>query len=117
MPVFLIIIAVFLIIFNIRAIKKEKKSFNKILKEKEKNMTPADIAIGEIRKDMAESLLDLQKEIEDLKDNVKKDRTEENEKVVKVMKLLASGKEVEEICHELNLGKGEVLLIKELYKK
>ncbi|MBU3226657.1 DUF6115 domain-containing protein [Clostridium algidicarnis] len=146
MPIVLIIIAVLLIIFNIKAIKNEEKKFKDVLDEKERSMTPSDIAIGEIRKDVAESLLEIQQDIELLKHSVIKydkeqdkendkeeenkeeqnkeeeneeneEKTDENNKVTAVIKLLSIGKDVDEISTELNLGKGEVLLIKELYKK
>ncbi|MBU3208832.1 hypothetical protein KPL28_04160 [Clostridium algidicarnis] len=151
MPIVLIIIAVLLIIFNIKAIKNEDKKFKDVLDEKERSMTPSDIAIGEIRKDVAESLLEIQQDIELLKHSVIKydkeqdkendkeeenkeeqnkedqnkeeeneeneEKTDENNKVTAVIKLLSIGKDVDEISTELNLGKGEVLLIKELYKK
>ncbi|MBU3195810.1 hypothetical protein KPL26_03915 [Clostridium algidicarnis] len=143
MPIVLIIIAVLLIIFNIKAIKNEDKKFKDVLDEKERSMTPSDIAIGEIRKDVAESLLEIQQDIELLKHSVIKydkeqdkendkeeenkenqnkeeeneEKIDENNKVTAVIKLLSIGKDVDEISRELNLGKGEVLLIKELYKK
>lgn len=143
MPIVLIIIAVLLIIFNIKAIKNEDKKFKDVLDEKERSMTPSDIAIGEIRKDVAESLLEIQQDIELLKHSVAKydkeqdkendkeednkeeqnkkeeneEKIDENNKVTAVIKLLSIGKDVDEISTELNLGKGEVLLIKELYKK
>ena len=168
MPISLIIIAGLLITLNIRAIKKEERSFKEVLTQKENSMTPTDIAIGKIRKDIAESILELQKDIEYLKNNmIKYDKQEEkkhndimlnkgaieseeksefsnlvkemekvkhvqlvkddefknlgeikeNDKVIEVIKLFSNGKEVDEICGELNLNRGEVLLIKELYKK
>lgn len=143
MPIVLIIIAVLLITFNIKAIKNEDKKFKDVLDEKERSMTPSDIAIGEIRKDVAESLLEIQQDIELLKHSVIKydkeqdkendkeeenkedqnkeeeneEKIDENNKVTAVIKLLSIGKDVDEISTELNLGKGEVLLIKELYKK
>lgn len=155
MPIYLMIIAGVLITLNIRAIKKEDKSFKEVLIEKENSITPTDIAIGKMRKDMAESIFELQKDIEYLKNNmimhdkqedvrynsiinndlvkseqkpqiinlVKDDEIKnveeikESDKVIEVIKLFSNGKEVEEICEELNLNRGEVLLIKELYKK
>ncbi|SUY47464.1 Uncharacterised protein [Clostridium putrefaciens] len=155
MPIYLMIIAGVLITLNIRAIKKEDKSFKEVLIQKENSITPTDIAIGKMRKDMAESIFELQKDIEYLKNNmimhdkqedvrynsiinndlvkseqkpqiinlVKDDEIKnveeikESDKVIEVIKLFSNGKEVEEICEELNLNRGEVLLIKELYKK
>ncbi|MCS4467817.1 helix-turn-helix domain-containing protein [Clostridium botulinum] len=50
------------------------------------------------------------------KDNYK-NGLENSTKVNEVSKLLEEGHTVEEICEILNIGKGEVILIKELYSK
>ncbi|EJP6470914.1 hypothetical protein NHI66_000152 [Clostridium botulinum] len=51
-------------------------------------------------------------------DNYKNSLEDDNSiKVNKVNKLLKEGRTVEEICEILNIGKGEVILIKELYLK
>ncbi len=186
MPILLIILGVLLIVFNLRAAKKEKQSFQNALNKEEFDITEVEILVGELRKDFSESLLDLQKEIVELKENISKhpiensemeyikkeedlkyndneeravllqknlkqsssydenniedkisekslknenneDREEKiikeepeddyaNEKVVSVKKLLDKGIPIENICEEFNMGKGEVLLIRELYK-
>ncbi len=55
------------------------------------------------------------------KKNIEKDNykngLENSTKVNEVNKLLEEGHTVEEICEILNIGKGEVILIKELYSK
>lgn len=147
MPLFLILIALALIILNLTAIKKEKKSFREILENKNENIQDFEIELGRFRKEVAETLLDIQKEIEDIKSYIDSSKVEpinsdeedkfnsneeisvllgngdynaaedQNEKVKAVVELLSLGKNIDEICEELNLGKGEVLLIKELYKK
>lgn len=147
MPLFLILIALALIILNLIAIKKEKKSFREILENKNENIQDFEIELGRFRKEVAETLLDIQKEIEDIKSYIDSSKVEpsnsdeedkfnsneeisvllgnggynaaedQNEKVKGVVELLSLGKNIDEICEELNLGKGEVLLIKELYKK
>ncbi|GAA0085581.1 hypothetical protein ACH36K_07735 [Clostridium sp. MB05] len=68
LPILIILIGIILIILNIKAIKKEDKSFEKILKREEvNNNRDYDLEIISIRKDLAETILDLQKEIEELK--------------------------------------------------
>lgn len=147
MPLFLILIALALIILNLIAIKKEKKSFREVLENKNENIQDFEIELGRFRKEVAETFLDIQKEIEDIKSSIDSskletsnsdegdnfnsneeiftlldnrnynDREDQNEKVKAVVELFSLGKNIDEICEELNLGKGEVLLIKELYKK
>jgi uncharacterized small protein (DUF1192 family) len=56
-----------LIFLNTNAIKKEKKTFDQTLKEKEESMGSYEVEIGRVRKELAETILDLQKEIEELK--------------------------------------------------
>lgn len=68
LPIFIIVLGIILILLNFRAIKKEGKSFEKILEREENNTTrDYDVEIIGIRKDMAETVLDIQREIEDLK--------------------------------------------------
>lgn len=56
-----------LIVLNVNAIKKEKKSFSGTLKDKENNMQDYEIEIGKLRRDLSETVLELQQEIEALK--------------------------------------------------
>jgi len=65
--VFLLLIGIVLIGLNVNAIKKEKKSFSGTLKDKENNMQDYEIEIGKLRRDLSETVLELQKEIEALK--------------------------------------------------
>ncbi|EOR27237.1 hypothetical protein A500_05671 [Clostridium sartagoforme AAU1] len=68
LPVLIILIGIILIILNVKAIKKEDKSFEKILNREEMNNNKDyDVEIISIRRDLAETVLDLQKEIEVLK--------------------------------------------------
>lgn len=157
MIIVLIVIALILIILNYKAIKKENNSFKDILRVNEESSEDYILEIINLRKDFAETITELQKEISDLKNqketihtnsvapisnkdyehvnidyhkdtfimndttnNEIESKVEEkitNEKVFKVKELLNQGFNMEEICAQLNLGKGEVLLIKELYLK
>lgn len=160
LPIFIIILGIVLILLSYRIIKKEDKSFEKILEREENtNNRDYDIEIIKIRKDMAETVLELQKEIENLKLEVssnKKSRIEDDnknnienlningivsrediissidfsnkieekkegsprsEKQKKVKVLLDKGLSDDEICEKLSIGKGEILLIKNLLIK
>lgn len=157
----LIIIGTLLILLNVKGIKKENNSFSSILKREESTTNrDYDVEIISIRKDLAESILDIQKEIEEIKEsllNIKNNREtsinylekieeklkeddtiikgiesksegviseinfmnkiEKIDKVDKVKRLVEDGLSDDEICEKMSIGKGEVLLIKGLFKK
>ncbi|WP_055668098.1 DUF6115 domain-containing protein [Desnuesiella massiliensis] len=152
MPLFLIIIGIVLILLNIRAVTKEKKSFQNTLNKEEIDITEVEILVGELRREFSETIIELQQDILELKEskyaikedvhsikevssskletmdlleaksNNDMDEKEEiignsEDKVKNVSQLLSQGLSIEEICEKLGIGKGEVLLIKELYKK
>ncbi|WP_291652283.1 hypothetical protein [Clostridium sp.] len=85
LPILIILIGIMLIILNVKAIKKENKSFGKILEREESNNDKDyDLEIIAIRKDLAETVLDLQKEIEDLKisiNNIKNSKIVDDNKI------------------------------------
>ncbi|KEI13162.1 hypothetical protein Z959_01685 [Clostridium novyi B str. ATCC 27606] len=164
--IMLLIIGSLLIFINIRTINKEKNSFKGILNKEEINLQEVQIEIGKLRKEFAETLLELQTEIlylkkkidnkysihknnleyhkenennndkiEDIVDidfnkvkNIKNDQElkesnldsyeETNSlKLKQVQELIDKGLSVEEIADILKVGKGEILLIRELYLK
>lgn len=144
MPIILIIFGIVLIIVNIKAINKKENSFQNVLKYKEEDISDLEIEIGQIRKDVAESLTELQQEILELKNVIENQRSlneplityqvEEKKKISKkendivndinyknkterINELLELGLNEDEICEKLSLGKGEVLLVKNLFKK
>jgi len=145
MPIILIIIGTLLIFLNYKAIKKDKNTFSNVLKYKKEDITEFEVKLGAIRKDMAESLTELQQEILELKtkstngtisqeDNNVNLKTNEieyllegKEEVVnniskkgkseRIKELLDMGLTEDEICEKLSIGKGEVLLVKGLFKK
>lgn len=160
MIIILFLIALGLIIINIKAIKSEdKNNFENILINKEQSTNKVDIEMLKIRKDLSETIIELQREIVDLKEEVrllklaninsnnldfynndnknvhikinnnsqaseeiiKKDdnKLKENKNtsnVLKVKNLIELGIDDDEICRRLQIGKGELLLIKDLYK-
>ncbi|GAA0746190.1 hypothetical protein [Clostridium oceanicum] len=172
----LILLAIVLIIINVKALNKENNSFHSKLQFNIDNLDESKKDIGDLRKEFAETILELQKEIEELKEyksqsekefkyirsilmqdkglykfyeNSKKaielsgisdeiskvkeennkddinvyeesneyNKEDKNEKIKEVNKLLKKGCNVEHIANKLQIGKGEVLLIKELYAK
>lgn len=133
----LIIIGVCLILINIKAIKKEDKTFKDTYVYERDNITEFEVEIGKLRKEFAETLIEIQSELEEIKAEIadkketddKKDVIEEhnqnevvpdnpnNIKIDQVNKMFMDGYSVEDIAEKLQLGKGEVLLIRELYSK
>lgn len=63
----LIVIGIALIFINFKAVKKEKGSFGEALKGSMENIDEYKEEIGLIRKEFAETLIDVQKEMEYLK--------------------------------------------------
>ncbi|MEO2507060.1 hypothetical protein ABHA01_04620 [Clostridium paraputrificum] len=149
MPFILIVIGVILVVLNYKALKKDETSFSDVLKYKQKDMTEVEVEIGVIRRDIAESLTELQKEILDIKQHINfnnnvediKENLETDEELISnnltyldeevdvineidnknktevIRELISLGLNDEEICEKLSLGKGEVLLVRNLYKK
>ena len=149
MPFILIVIGVILVVLNYKALKKDETSFSDVLKYKQKDMTEVEIEIGAIRRDIAESLTELQKEILDIKQHINfnnnvediKENLETDEELISnnltsideevdvineidnknktevIRELISLGLNDDEICEKLSLGKGEVLLVRNLYKK
>lgn len=131
MAIILIIFGITLIIVNIKAINKKENSFGNMLKYKKEDISEVQIEIGQIRQDVAESLTEMQQEILELKNLIKEKKElqeeaeiEDNEpkeensfnKKSKIIELIKEGYSEDEICNKLSLGKGEVLLVKNLFK-
>ena len=161
----LVLIGVLLIALNLHSINKDKASFKENLSSRIDNIDENAIEMGKLRIDIAESFLDLQTQMEHLKEesNFLKDRiimlegnnskihtnkpmVEEIKKIDKIIdepiilnsmyeantdnnnpemdlkindvqKLLDMGVSIDEIAVKLCIGKGEVILIKNLYLK
>ena len=166
---FLIFIGLILIILNVLAIKKQNKSFNGVLGNALGNIQDDDIRIGELRREFSESILELQSELMEIKENMEKNDSsinknyqsnqDENKKLItidvpqqdkdtnkiiidefkqvknnnkimfdgshnnnsakvnEIKRLFNGGSSVDEVSEIMHLGKGEVLLIKDLYIK
>jgi hypothetical protein len=200
MPLILLVIGIVMIIYNYRAIKRENEekqednslniSFQSVLQDNKNELNDYKMEIGLLRRDIAESLTELQGEIFGIKNNLNRLKSsgkiyenkvdleddyyiEENEidingnsennkfnnekeemneikhvfdeldknivddkelndgiiseinfsekadsnKTQRIKRLLKDGLTEEQICHELSVSKGEVLLVKGLFKK
>lgn len=172
MPVILITVGLFLIIFNYIGLKKEvmhfeikdsserkeeNKSFGQVLEKNKDELNDYKLELGLFRKNVGESLTELQEEILEIKNFLKmvqddtglyeNERREENfpnnntpdgviseinfskkrnnnniklsdsKKTESIKKLLEEGCSEDEICLKLSISKGEVLLVKDLFKK
>ncbi|WP_084364474.1 DUF6115 domain-containing protein [Clostridium tepidiprofundi] len=139
MAILLIIIGLLLIIVNAVLLKKDSTSFSNVLYSTDEKLSDIDIKIGKLRNEFAETVLELQKEINELKSNnegIKVENVEfnndvnysvshdkksystnsvNNVNIDKINILIKKGLSDDEIAQKLNIGKGEVLLIKELY--
>jgi hypothetical protein len=185
----LLIFAIALILVNLKAISKEKGDFKGILNNAENNIGEFQVEIGKLRREFAETLLEIQTQLVELEekidgnksdldininnttkkddiiksvnmknisaykevvsyndkisdivninfDNFKREDNQVNEdnkddeikqeekreeipnnniKVQEIQRLLNRGLSIDEVSDELKIGKGEVLLIKELY--
>lgn len=140
MILLLLIIGSILITLNVCALKKEKSSFQFKLNNSENNMEEFEVQIGALRKEFSETILELQIEIQNLSrdsndyiskingssitEKIERTPTKRNEnnttnsvKINEIEKLITQGLTTEEISQKLGMGKGEVLLIKQLYIK
>lgn len=63
----LIIIGITLIVLNIKAIRREEKSFSKVMGEVELDVDELDMRLVEIRSEFAKTVTEIQREISDLK--------------------------------------------------
>ncbi len=79
----LLLIGIVLIVFNFKAIKNEKNNFKDTFNDVSNNLKDYDFEIGKLRREFAETLLELQEEIENLKYN----KNNIEEKQVEVLKL------------------------------
>lgn len=150
MPIILILVGFILIIYSYLSMKREKAlhnnneqsefaSFQDILRDNKSGLTDYKFELGVLRKDIGESLNELQQEILDIKVTLnmikEKDGIHENKSDIKdhnnlheeydnkssktssIRVLLEEGLTDEEISRKLSVSKGEILLVKGLYKQ
>jgi len=138
MNILLIVIGLMLIITAMFEFKKNK--FKQEFKSALDNTNDYKVEIGKLRKEFSETILELQKEIYEVKgiENSNSDELNKNiekkegnkdvfiEKIDKeeigyssniemIRELINEGKDIEEVCSLTKMNKGEVLLVKELY--
>lgn len=147
MSIVLNLMGITIIIFSLSSLIKESRnseanSFQAVYEEKKEEVKDTDLLIAEMRKEFAETILELQKEIIDLKEkaygeekinsseegvkeisreaietDTEKESVYNGVKVNDIQKLYAEGYSLEEISEKLGISKGEILLIKDLYLK
>src|SRR5690349_416957 len=72
--VLLITIGILLIVLNVRAIKKEKNSFHSVLGKTENNMEEFLVEIGKVRREFAETLVEIQQDIVAIKEDLEEEK-------------------------------------------
>ena len=119
--------------------KKDDNSFQSILRENERDLSDYKFELGVLRKDIGESLNELQQEILDIKkalnlfdekdlinediddtkvqNSINENYYKESSKTLNIRELLEEGLTDEEISEKLSVAKGEILLVKGLYKQ
>lgn len=150
MPVILILIGFIFIVYSYISMKKgknldinddkeEDNSFQSILRNNERDLSDYKFELGVLRKDIGESLNELQQEILEIKkalnlfnekDLINEDRYDtkvhnsinenyhkESSKALNIRELLKDGLTDEEISEKLSVTKGEILLVKGLYNQ
>ncbi|WP_026881267.1 DUF6115 domain-containing protein [Clostridium akagii] len=65
----LLLIGIVLLIFNFKALKNEKNTFKDAFDNASNNLKDYDVEIGKLRREFAETILELQQEIENMKYN------------------------------------------------
>ena len=150
MPVILILIGFIFIVYSYISMKKgknldinddkeEDNLFQSILRNNERDLSDYKFELGVLRKDIGESLNELQQEILEIKkalnlfnekDLINEDRYDtkvhnsinenyykESSKASNIRELLKDGLTDEEISEKLSVTKGEILLVKGLYNQ
>ena len=131
--ILIVTIGILLIWVNRKEFKREKSTFKEILTNRTDTITEVEVEIQNLRRDFAETIGVLQMDIKNLSkdiDNLKGTQvieessiesdfsnSEKSNNVEEVKKLIEQGVSIDDICKILSIGKGEVLLIKDLYKQ
>ena len=130
--IFLLIIGTALVFLNYKAIIKEQNSFSNALNEEKSSLSDTDLELGKLRADFSEDILQLQSELLRLREELTKNAVKEvvieekpeelinnsnSVKIDEIKAMLDKNLSLDEISEKLKIGKGEVLLLKELYIK
>lgn len=113
MPLILLIIGILLIVYNYRAIKRENEtkqeddslniSFQSVLQDNKEELNDYKMEFGLLRKDIAESLTELQEEIFDIKRDL--NRLKDNSKIYKNKEGLENNYNINENDIDININK------------
>jgi translation elongation factor EF-G len=125
--IILLFIGILLVVVSsINIFKEDKDSFDKVINNVKESSDDYRLEMSILINQMKNSIVELQKDLENLKKNIKNDENTNinnieidtyNEKVEGVYDLITKGYSDYEICKKLNIGKGELLLIKNCYKE
>lgn len=131
--ILIVTIGILLIWINRKEFKVKNSGFKEVLINKTDTITEVEVEIQNLRRDFAETIGVLQMDIKNLSkdiDNLKGTQvieessiendfsnSEKSNNVEEVKKLIEQGVSIDDICKILSIGKGEVLLIKDLYKQ
>ena len=138
--ILIVVVGIILIWINRKEFQVKGAEFKEVLSNKKDTISDVEIEIQNLRRDFAETIGILQMDIKNLSkdiDNLKgtqyvnkniekteesivksdfKDEGKSND-VEEVKRLIEQGVSIDDICRILSIGKGEVLLIKDLYKQ
>ncbi|CDM68781.1 Hypothetical protein CM240_1623 [Clostridium bornimense] len=131
--ILIVTIGILLIWINRKEFKVKSSGFKEVLINKTDTITEVEIEIQNLRRDFAETIGILQMDIKNLSediDNLKGTQVIEesiiendfsnsgkSNNVEEVKRLIEQDVSIDDICKILSIGKGEVLLIKDLYKQ
>ena len=130
--IFLLLIGMALVFLNYKAIIKEQNSFSNALNEEQSSLSDTDLEFGKLRADFSEDILQLQSELLKLREDLTKNAVKEviieekpeefinnsnSVRIDEIKAMLDKNLSLDEISEKLKIGKGEVLLLKELYIK
>ena len=138
--ILIVVVGIILIWINRKEFQVKSAEFKEVLSNKKDTISDVEIEIQNLRRVFAETIGILQMDIKNLSkdiDNLKgtqyvnkniekteesivksdfKDEGKSND-VEEVKRLIEQGVSIDDICRILSIGKGEVLLIKDLYKQ
>ena len=101
-------------IMNIKETMKENNTVNKNYEPKlDESITKT--TINELKKDNDKMITEVTKQDEHNSRIVDKSHNNKSAKIEEIRRLFSEGSSTDEVCEILHLGKGEVLLIKDLY--
>ncbi|MFA6940379.1 MAG: hypothetical protein WCQ54_05265 [Clostridiaceae bacterium] len=111
----LIGIGIFLIFVNLIGMSKKKLDFKGIFKGKSIESDENDLKIMELRQEFSEKIIELELEINQIKNELNGMESKDIKKAKEVKKLIDEGLTVEMISEKLKTSREEIILLKGLY--